>query len=196
MDVRLIERINELWRPIYPFLGRWIFGLCSGGVLRVAELGPFSGGISSSLLKDNPELVGTCLVEREDHVKPVRAVCHEKVLFTVGSLVRLPFQPCLDLIISRGAFFFLTTEIIKETYRSLAPSGCALLGGGYGPLTPVEHIAKIAKESKELNYRLGKRLISRHELITMIDSEGLRRDSDIIDEGGLWVLIRKRNEDA
>ena len=43
-----------------------------------------------------------------------------------------------------------------------------ILGGGYGPLTPSEEIAKIAEESKRLNYQLGKKWISIGELKEMV----------------------------
>ena len=191
MDVRLINKLNELWQPIYPFLGEWIWKWCPDQKGWILELGPFSGGISTSLLKHNPQLQAFYLVEQEELIEPIRGAFHTHITFTVGSLGMLPFHPCFDLIIFRGAFFFLTSEIIKESYRSLRPGGYALLGGGYGPLTPKEEIEKIALESKKLNYHLGKRSISREVLVGMISEAGLKCCSTIIEDGGLWVLVTK-----
>ena len=191
MDVRLIKTLNDLWQPIYPFLGKWILKWCPENIGRVLELGPFSGGISTSLLKHNPQLQTFCLVEQEELIEPIRASFHPHIEFKIGGLKMLPFHPSFDLIIFRGAFFFLTSEMIKESYRSLRPGGYALLGGGYGPLTPKEEIEKIALESKKLNYRLGKRSISREMLAGMIDEAGLNLCSTIIEDGGLWVLVNK-----
>ena len=191
MDVRLIKRLNELWQPIYPFLGKWILKWCPEDIGRVLELGPFSGGISTSLLKHKPQLQAFCLVDQEELIEPIRAAFHPHIEFIIGGLKMLPFRPSFDLIIFRGAFFFLTSEMIKESYSSLRPGGYALLGGGYGPLTPKEEIEKIALESKKLNYRLGKRSISREVLARMIDEAGLNLCSTIIEDGGLWVLVNK-----
>jgi SAM-dependent methyltransferase len=104
---------------------------------------------------------------------------------------RLPFGASFDLIISRGAFFFLTPEMIKESHRALQPGGYALLGGGYGPLTPEKKIKKIGEVSKDLNYRLGKIRISSQVIENMVAKVGLSQYSRIIEEGGLWLLISK-----
>jgi SAM-dependent methyltransferase len=103
----------------------------------------------------------------------------------------LPFDDNFDLIISRGAFFFLTPGIIKESYRALKPGSIALLGGGYGALTPEAEIRKIAEESKDLNYKLGKAWISKNELLEMAETAGIAGSSHIIEEGGLWLLVQK-----
>ena len=94
-------------------------------------------------------------------------------------------------MICRGAFFFLTPHIIKECCRVLQPGGHALLGGGYGPVTPEEIISPIATESKDLNYRLGKKWLSRKNLEEMVSEAGMEKYSTIIEEGGLWLLISR-----
>jgi hypothetical protein len=109
----------------------------------------------------------------------------------IGSPERPPLMACFDLVIYRGAFFFLTTQTIKETFRILKPGGKALLGGGYGPRTPPEEIGKIADESRRLNYRLGKKWISRGELEEMVREAGMETCSKILEEGGLWLLLKK-----
>jgi hypothetical protein len=51
---------------------------------------------------------------------------------------------------------------------------------------------KIAEESKRLNYRLGKKWISRGELEEMVREAEMERDSKILEEGGLWLLLEKK----
>ena len=109
----------------------------------------------------------------------------------VASPERPPLAASFDLLIYRGAFFFLTTHMIKEAYGILKPGGRALLGGGYGPQTPPEEIGKIAEESKSLNYRLGKKWISRGELEEMVREAEMGTYSEILEEGGLWLLLKK-----
>ena len=116
-----------------------------------------------------------------DHLCPV----------ILSDLDRLPFPPTFDLLICRGAFFFLTPQIIRESVRVLRPGGYGILGGGYGPDTPREIISPIASESKDLNYRLGKKWISRSELVQMVSEANLQNQSAILDKGGLWLLISK-----
>lgn len=191
MDVQLIERLNNLWRPIYPYLAQWIeqrFPLKRG---RILELGPFSGGISEAMGNLFPDIRAACLMHQNELVLRVRQQFPGKVEYITGFLDALPFEDKFELIISRGAFFFLTPEIIKESYRALRSGSSALLGGGYGPLTPEKEIQRIAEESKDLNYRLGKKWISKGELVEMVGAAGLAGSSDIIEEGGLWLLLQK-----
>ena len=72
----------------------------------------------------------------------------------------------------------------------------ALLGGGYGPLTPEKEIQKIAEESKDLNYKLGKSWISKDELVEMVGTAGVAGSSHIIEEGGLWLLLQKHSRET
>lgn len=189
MDARFITKLNELWQPIYPYLAEWVRKWCPDQTGRILELGPFSGGISASLVNHTSQSEIICLIQQEDLVEPIRASFHQKIRVMLGALDSLPFRSSFDLIIFRGAFFFLTSEIIKESFRALHHGGHALLGGGYGPLTPQVEIEKIAQESKELNYRLGKRLMTRKELLGIIVDAGSDFCSTIIEDGGLWLLV-------
>ena len=103
----------------------------------------------------------------------------------------MPFKTSFDMVLGRGAFFFLTPEIIRDAHRVMKPGAVAVLGGGYGPTTPQEEIRKIAVESKALNYQLGKKWISRPELSSMLRDTGLERSSRILEEGGLWLIVKR-----
>jgi probable selenium-dependent hydroxylase accessory protein YqeC len=78
----------------------------------------------------------------------------------------------------------------------LRPGGIAIVGGGYGPFTPEDLREKIAEESKQINLMLGKRWTAEADLIPMIQKACLQEDAEISHEGGLWVILRKRERDA
>lgn len=191
MYTPLVRRLNELWRPIYPYLARWISRQCPSEPRWILELGPFSGGISSALGNQFKNARTVCLMRQMEVARVVQGQFEPNIEILVGHLERLPFASSFDITISRGAFFFLTTEMMKEAHRILNPGGWALLGGGYGPLTPREEISGIAEESKRLNYELGKKWISKIELKEMVREAGMEGYGEILEEGGLWLLLRK-----
>jgi SAM-dependent methyltransferase len=131
-----------------------------------------------------------CLMPQQSVAASIKEESTWGIQILVGSLEQLPFAASFDLVVFRGAFFFLTPQMIREAYRILKPGGRCLLGGGYGPLTPPEEISRIAEESKRLNYRLGKRWKSRTELEEMISDAQMVEQSEILEEGGLWLLLK------
>ncbi len=193
MDPELISRLNTLWEPVYPHLAQWIKPWMPENTGHILEIGPFSGGIIASLLQHHPTVQGLIALEEEDVAQSVRKSFGLFCPMLISPLAHLPLLPTFDLVVCRGAFFFLTPEIIKESRRILKSGGCALLGGGYGPDTPKHIISPIAEESKDLNYRLGKKRLSRSNLEKMASEAGIETQSAIIDEGGLWLLISSRD---
>lgn len=191
MDSELISQLNELWQPIYPHLARWIGGHYPGKPSLTLELGPFSGGISRGFKGLFENVRTLCLMSELEVADTIRNQFGSNVEILVGSPERPPLVASFDLVIYRGAFFFLTKQTIKEAFGILKPGGRALLGGGYGPQTPPEEIGKIAEESKSLNYRLGKKWISRGELEEMVREAEMGTYSEILEEGGLWLLLKK-----
>lgn len=192
MDTELIRRLNELWHPIYPYLAQWIGRHCPEKPSLALELGPFSGGLSKSFKGLFEDVRTFCLMCESQVAHSIRNQFGSNVEVLVGSPDRLPLRASFDLAVYRGAFFFLTPEMIREAYRVLKPAGRALLGGGYGPLTPSEEIGKIAEESKRLNYQLGKKWISMGELKEMVREAEMEKYSRILEEGGLWLLLEKK----
>jgi probable selenium-dependent hydroxylase accessory protein YqeC len=200
MDPLLIEKINRLWQPIYPSLSRFVvdlFGSTEGDVL---ELGPFAGGIAKGLLslssKFRVVLADTSPELFDDLREEIRETPFaQRMMITHSSLSPLTFlDRSFDLVVCRGAFFFLTLVILQEIYRVLRPGGCAIVGGGYGPGTSQALIKQIAEESKELNLLLGKQWMVKEDLTQMIQEASLREDVEISTEGGLWVILRKGSE--
>jgi probable selenium-dependent hydroxylase accessory protein YqeC len=172
------------------------YGRASG---RVLELGPFSGGISYDLAARNAGMefaLGDDDKEYMAHLKK-EIQCRplsNRVEIVDASLDNLPFgDAAFDLVILRGAFFFIMDRprILSEIYRVLAPGGLAFLGGGYGAGIPQGVIDGIAWESRILNDRLGRRRVTLDELKRLITSQGLDNSIRIIEDGGVWLLVRK-----
>jgi SAM-dependent methyltransferase len=193
MDANIITHLNILWEPVYPHLARWIEPWIAADNGHILEMGPFSGGIINALLERKPTLRGLIALSHKNAAETIGKSYGPPCPVLLLPLTRFPLMPTFDLVVCRGAFFFLTPEIIKESCRILKPGGYALLGGGYGPLTPNEIIAPIADESRDLNYRLGKVRFSRSNLEKMVAQAGLESRGTIIEDGGLWLLISKES---
>ena len=168
MDAEDIKRVNRLWKKVYPYLAAQVmenYGRDSGAVL---ELGPFSGGISLEMAKKYPEL-------------------------DINFAYEVPKDDSrFDLIIFRGAFFFLgEKDLLRNIFRALKDGGMAFFGGGYGKGIPQELIDEIAEESRILNDRLGRRRYRLEELKEHIKKAGLEDNCRIEEEGGVWLVIRK-----
>ena len=192
MDPELITRLNILWEPIYPHLARWLAPWISEKACHILEIGPFSGGIISALLQHHPTAQGLIALKEADTAHAIQKFFGPCCPILLSPPAHLPLLPTFNLVVCRGAFFFLNPEILKESSRILMPGGHALLGGGYGPVTPMDIISPIAEESKDLNYRLGKKRLSHKNLEKMASEAGLETQSTIIEEGGLWLLISSK----
>jgi hypothetical protein len=99
-----------------------------------------------------------------------------------------------DLLIFRGAFFFPSLFQVHwpAIHRVLKPNGVALVGGGFGKFTPGEVITKIGKKSRDLNLQLGKVDRTAEDLKEEIEGISVEATFEILTEGGLWVLMRKK----
>ncbi|MGM0426675.1 MAG: class I SAM-dependent methyltransferase [Thermodesulfobacteriota bacterium] len=199
MDLRLLKQVNHLWRKVYPYLADHIiecYGKERGDVL---ELGPFSGGISLELIKRYPKMEITVAAQDSEVIDLLKeeikgAGLDERIEVTRSGLDPLVFADlAFDLVIFRGAYFFLDEEgnILREIYRVLRPDGLGFMGGGYGKDTPRAVIHEIADVSRDLNDRLGRIRVSVDDLRNMAKRAGLSTHAEIEKEGGLWLIIRK-----
>lgn len=184
MDAEDIKRVNRLWEKVYPYLAAQVmenYGRDSGTVL---ELGPFSGGISRELAKKYPKLDITV----RDWGLGTGGWRPE----TGNRGLGLEDSDKFDLIIFRGAFFFLgKKDLLRNIFRALKDGGMAFFGGGYGKGIPQEIIDEIADESRILNDRLGRRRYSLEDLKKHVKNAGLEDNCRIEEEGGVWLVIRK-----
>lgn len=200
VDLRILKDVNELWSKIYPYLAVQVvkyYGRRNGEVL---ELGPFSGGISMELARLYPGLNITIAAQDHGVVDCLRkemevAGLNRKMELNWSPLDNLGFADCLfDLVIFRGAYFFLDEEggMLREIYRVLKKDGLAFIGGGYGKDTPQALIDEIADESRHLNDQLGRKRVTEEEVKNMVNKAGLTSHAGVEKEGGLWLIIHKQ----
>jgi len=194
----LIQEIDQLWDPIYPYLARYISELYGRKDGEIVEIGPFCGVIFS-LLKEKigdsfmiaafPE--GMVHFFRQEKEK-LNLEGRIEIIETDPSLVGLE-EDYFDLAIFRGALFFpnLFQVNFSAIYRILKKGGIALLGGGFGKFTPELVIDKIKRKSQVLNLSIGKTEIDENQLIQDLRTRKLEGKFEFLSEGGLWVLVRK-----
>jgi hypothetical protein len=198
VNLDLIKEINLLWEPVYPHLARTIreyYGRPGGALL---EIGPFSGvifevkkqgiGDSFAIAAFPPGLASYF----QEQARRQRAVSPVDVIETDPALDGVE-ENSTDLAIFRGAFFFPSLFQVhwSSIHRVLKPKGVALIGGGFGKLTPHEVITKIERKSRDLNLQIGKVDITAGDLEEEIERTSLKASFEILTEGGLWVLMRK-----
>lgn len=194
----LIQEIDQLWDPIYPYLARHIFELYGRRDGSIVEIGPFCGVIFS-LLKEKighsfsiaafPEGMGDFFrqeAEKQDLVERIEII---KTDPSLGGLEEDHF----DLAVFRGALFFpnLFQVDFSAIYRILKKGGMALLGGGFGKFTPESVIDKMKRRSRDLNLSIGKIEIDEDQFIQDLRTRNLEGKLEFLSEGGLWVLMRK-----
>jgi len=202
MDSKVINEVNTLWERVYPYLAQYIMDLFGSQGGDVLELGPFSGGIAKGLLSLSPHwkivIAGESLDVFESTKEQIKETGYTEMMrVTLSPLSSLVFlDQSFDLVISRGAFFFLSPFLLREAYRVLRPGGLAILGGGYGPYTPQTLIEEIAEESKSLNQMLGKTWIKNEDVAGLIQKASLNGRAEISEKGGLWVILRKEGEEV
>jgi len=195
-DDAIVEEINALWLPVYPHLVGHLLavsGIEGGSFL---DLGPFAGGMALSILQRSTAFSATVMDESQRVLRWVEKKAAEAGHASRLTTCRSSFTPipaaaaAFDLVGVRGAFFFLTPSLLREIRRVLRPGGFAWVGGGYGPTTPEEVIAPIARRSKTLNEAVGKRRITPEDAHDMVVAAGLEDCARVATDGGLWLEVR------
>ena len=194
-DEAIIGEINALWLPVYPYMADHL--LTASGVTggRFLDLGPFAGGLALSVLQKGESFVATVIDESDQVLRWVEERAAEEGHASRLTTRRLPIDPipeadaAFDLVTVRGAFFFLTSTLLREVKRVLRPGGFGWVGGGYGPTTPEEVIAPIARRSRTLNEAIGKRRVTPEDAQVMVHLAGLEGCTRVVTEGGLWLEV-------
>ncbi len=195
-DDRVLEQLNELWDPVYPFLAEYVLRASGFAGARVLELGPFGGGIGLEVLRRVPSSVAWSASDLPTHLHWVdrraaglglggRSRC------TLAAVEAVPARDqSFDLVVARGAFFFLSPGLLREIRWLVRPGGFAWVGGGYGPLTPSGVIEPLALRSRVLNEAIGKVYVSEAELAAVLARSGIE-SARIARDGGLWIEVRR-----
>ncbi len=198
IDLNLIQEIDRLWNPVYPYLSQQIqelYGRQDGDIL---EIGPFCGVIftlqqknigSSFLIATFPPGMGNFFCEE---AKDRRLGERIKIIETDPSLTGVK-EDSIDLAIFRGAFFFpsLFEVNFPGIYRVLRTDGIAFIGGGFGKFTADTVIKDIGKKSRDLNLKIGKMEVNGEQLRRDIQKSNVKGKVEVISDGGLWVLMKK-----
>lgn len=195
-DEDIIEQINTLWVPVYPFMADYVLHASGVGAGDVLDLGPFAGGLAVSLLAKSNRLRAKVMDESERVLRRAARQAREKgcssrLAVRRASIESIP-EPdgSFDLVLVRGAFFFLTPPLLREIKRVLRSGGWAWVGGGYGPLTPDAVIDIIGERSKEWNAEIGKQRVTVEEAERFLISAGVASSARLSTKGGLWIEIK------
>lgn len=196
--LELIHEINLLWEPVYPYLSKQVRELYGKDEGRVLDMGPFAGTIfdikgrlegGSFLIAAFPSGTSRFYQARargwnmEDSVDIIESS-------PPLSCVR---DNSIDVVVFRGALFFpsLFRTDLSAVYRVLRPGGVGFVGGGFGKYTPQSVIEAIGDRSRELNFKIGKVVITPDAVWQGVRGQEVEKHMEIISEGGLWVVIRK-----
>ena len=197
-DLELIEQINRLWKPVYPHLAKHIEEIYGRRDGKLLEIGPFAGVIFYLMKEgvgDAHALASFPSGMSASYVKEARESGVAERLQIIDSDPTLAGieSNSVDLAVFRGAFFFPTIfEVdLVAIERVLRPSGVAFIGGGFGKYTPNSVLVNLGKQSKELNLNIGKIEMTEQSLRKLLTDSGALSRSSIINEGGLWVVLRK-----
>lgn len=199
MDMQDLARVNHLWEKVYPYLGDQILDYYAKDQGDVLEWGPFSGGISFALQNKKPDLKIKIAVEEPDVSALMQKMLRDsgygdKIHLDKSGLIPMVYEDqAFDLVVIRGAYFFLDEEgaALREIYRVMKAGGVGFIGGGYGKNTPQVIIDEIAEESRVLNDRLGRIRVTVDNLREITSKSGLENHIRIILDGGLWLLLEK-----
>jgi hypothetical protein len=198
MHLNLIQEIDLLWDPVYPYLAQHIHELYNRQDGNILEIGPFCGVIVALQKKNigSSFLIATFPKGMDDffreEIKKRNLEGNILVIETDPSLTGID-ENKIDLAVFRGAFFFpsLFEVSLPGIYRILKRDGMAFIGGGFGKFTPGTLIKDIGRRSRDLNLKIGKIEISEEKLYQDIQKSNLKGKIEVISEGGLWVLMKK-----
>jgi hypothetical protein len=197
-NLNLIQEIDLLWEPVYPYLANQIVELYGRKDGNVLEIGPFCGVLfslermeigRSFLIATFPTGMASFFRKETERKKVGGRI---EVIEIDPSLRGLDNEG-FDLVIFRGAFFFpsLFQVDFSAINRILSKNGMAFVGGGFGKYTPEGMIQEIGKRSRDLNLQIGKVEVKEEGLQQEIEKSGVKGNWKILSEGGLWVVIRR-----
>jgi ubiquinone/menaquinone biosynthesis C-methylase UbiE len=199
MDISDLIALDSLWAKTHSYVVAQIMEGYQRDTGQVLELGPFAGGIALELARLYPELEITIADESSEVVSYLKKKVSDSgvtqaIAVKKTDLNLLAFSDNqFDLVIFRGAVFFLGKKesLLREIFRVLKAGGMAFVGGGHGKGVPQEIVSQIAGELRKLHRKLGGKWLSVREVEEIVRSSQLADNCQIIEEGGVWLNIRK-----
>lgn len=200
LELSDIIDVNELFSPLYPYVAKQVleaYGRAGGLAL---ELGPFAGGASIELARQAKGLrvvMGDDFPGVDEYLERKVAAAGFGARITVLPLNMLDIafpEGTFDLALFRGGLFFWEERrrIIQEMHRVVKPGGLVMVGGGFGADAPDALIERNLALSRELNRKLGKRVLSQEDVREDLRDLGLEDCGTIDARHGLWAMIRKK----
>ena len=199
MNIDDLRKLDSLWSKTHSYIAAQIMEGYQRDTGSVLGLGPFSGGISMELARLYPGLNITIADESPEVVdylekKIAASGLAQDIAVKKTDLNHFTFNDSqFDLVIFKGAFFFLTKRrnLLQEIFRVLKKGGLAFVGGGHGKGVPQEIIDQIAGELRRLHKKLGGRRFSIRGLERLVSKSHLTDNCQIKEEGGVWLAITK-----
>jgi len=196
--LNFIDEINRLWEPVYPYLSEQVRELYGRDEGRVLDIGPFAGTIFDlkKKLKGGSFLIASFPPGMSSFYRAGAEARQMKdgidIIETSPSLSCLK-DNTIDVAVFRGAFFFpsLFRTDLSAVYRVLRRGGVGFVGGGFGKYTPPAVIDSIGARSRDLNFKIGKVVITPDTIWQDVRGQEAENHMEVISEGGLWVIIRK-----
>jgi len=198
MNIKDVREMNQLFTDLYPYIAEEIMDEFAREEGTILEIGPFSPGVSLELARRFPKfrfIAGDDDSEVVEYLSETVRSAKLQNRFTVRGLPKhqLPFADNqFDLVIFRGGLFFWenTEKILQEIYRVLKLGGMAAVGGGFGKRAPRELVAKIRDKVREINRKLGKRNLTKEEIVGIIHRAKVNATM-VEHEHGVWVFMKK-----
>lgn len=201
------EYVRPVFARVYPVIADQILertGITTGTCLDVGS-GPASLALALASLSDlhvtaldsSPEMVA--LAHRN-----IRQRCMEDhVIPALGDVQAIPaVGATFNLVVSRGSFhsWILHPAALREISRVLRRGGIAYIGGGYGNARIRDEIYAEFRDRGLLDVRSppgfsGFRKVEPEEIRASMGSAGIRNYRIINDDSGLWIIIRKPEEE-
>lgn len=198
---RFADTAANIFAPIYPVIASQIIertGVIEGNGLDIGS-GPGDLAISVAKLTSlkvyaldiSPEMF-SIVSEKVQHQQ-----MEEQVVPILGDVHQMEFSDCsIDLIISRGSFFFWEdlNRAFSEVHRVLSPDGYAYIGSGFGTAALRDKIVPEMNRS-DPDWKKGDQhrasQCDPEMLAGVLQRAGFWEFSFIQDDSGFWMVIKK-----
>jgi ubiquinone/menaquinone biosynthesis C-methylase UbiE len=198
----MLSKDNAPMLPVYPLIAQQIlddYAVAEGICLDIGT-GPGYLGIELAKITNLEMYFVDMDPQALEKAKKNAGDCGlDNTIHLIGADVcALPFEDNFaDLVISRGSLWFWEDQVkgLQEIYRVLKLGSIAFVGGGLGRYTPASMRQRLKGKRRREAAEQGKaRFLNgdgMQELIKQTGLAGCRLVSDVEEEAGTWIEIRK-----